>query len=179
MSREEIEQLKERLLRAAKSDGTVYHELDDDPNAMRQSIGVVLISSLAAGIGSSGVMGWSAIVSGTFLGVISWYIWGYLTHYIGSKFFPEPGTDVHVGKVLRNIGFSTSPGILRIFGLIPPVFLPLAFIVSIWMLVTMVIAVKEALNYSTTQRAILVCMIGFFIQFFLLLILSSFFTIGS
>ncbi len=179
MTTEEIERLKDRLLRAAKSDATVYHELDDDPNAMRQSIGVVLISSLAAGIGSAGVMGWSAIASSTFLGVISWYIWGYLTHYIGTKFFPEPGTDVHVGKVLRNIGFSTSPGILRVFGLIPPIYLPLALIVSIWMLVAMVAAVKEAMHYTTTQRAILVCTIGFFIQFFLLLILSSFFTIGS
>lgn len=179
MTAEEFAVLKERLIRAAKLDASVYAELDDDPGAMRQAIGVVLLSSVAAGVGSVGILGFSALLSGTVLGVISWYLWGYLTHYIGTKFFPEPETDVHAGKVLRNIGFSTAPGLLRIFGLIQPLYLPLALLVSIWMLVAMVIAVREALHYSTTQRAVLVCVMGFFVQFLLILLLSSFFAIGG
>jgi len=175
MASDRFVELKTRLIRAAKLDPELYRELDDDPNAMNQAIGVVLISSLAAGVGSTALMGASAIVSGTILGVISWYLWGYLTHYIGTKFFPEPETDAHAGKVLRNIGFSTAPGLLRVFGLITPLYLPLALIVSIWMLMTMVVAVREALNYTSTQRAVTVCVMGFFVQFILILLLSALF----
>ena len=40
----------------------------------------------------------------------------------------------------------------------------LNFIIGIWMLVAMVIAVRQALDYESTWRAVGVCLIGWIVQ---------------
>ena len=42
--------------------------------------------------------------------------------------------------------------------------LPLMFAASIWQLVAMVIAVRQALDYTSTGRAVAVCVLGFLAQ---------------
>jgi hypothetical protein len=66
--------------------------------------------------------------------------------------------------LLRTIGFSSSPGVLRVLGIIPMLGNILNFIVGIWMLVAMVIAVRQALDYNSTWRAVGVCLIGWIVQ---------------
>ena len=44
--------LTERMIRAAKLDVNLYEEVEADKAAMGQAMGVVVLSSLAAGIGS-------------------------------------------------------------------------------------------------------------------------------
>jgi hypothetical protein len=67
--------------------------------------------------------------------------------------------------MLRTIGFSSSPGVLRILGIIPVAGPIISFIAGIWMLVAMIIAVRQALDYKSTWRAVGVCLIGFIIYF--------------
>jgi hypothetical protein len=66
--------------------------------------------------------------------------------------------------LLRTIGFLGSPGVLRILGIIPMLAVIVNFVVGIWMLVAMVIAVRQALDYKSTWRAVGVCIIGWIIQ---------------
>jgi hypothetical protein len=47
---------------------------------------------------------------------------------------------------LRTIGFSSSPGLIRVLGLIPDLAGIVFFTASIWMLTAMVIAVRQALD---------------------------------
>jgi hypothetical protein len=47
------------------------------------------------------------------------------------------------------------------------------FIAAIWMLVAMVIAVRQALDYTSTARAVGVCIIGWIIQALILIFLFS------
>ena len=153
-----------RMIRAAKLDAALYEEVEADKGAMGQALGVVILSSVAAGIGSIGVTGINGLVLGTIVALLGWFIWAFLTYYIGTRLLPEPQTKSDYGELLRTIGFSSSPGILRILAFIPAVGAILNFIVGIWMLVAMVIAVRQALDYKSTWRAVGVCLIGWIIQ---------------
>jgi len=153
-----------RILRAAKLDIYLYEEVEADKEAMGQALGVVVLSNIAAGIGSIEGAWLSTLIVGTILGLVSWFIWAYLTYLIGTRLLPEPQTSASYGQLLRTIGFSSSPGLTRLLGIIPG----LKWIVfvgsSIWMLVAMVIAVRQALDYKSTFRAVAVCFIGWLIQ---------------
>ncbi|MEC4680446.1 MAG: hypothetical protein VST67_07080, partial [Nitrospirota bacterium] len=93
-----------------------------------------------------------------------WYVWAFLTYIIGTKLLPEPQTSADHGELLRTIGFSSSPGMIRIFGIIPGLGPIVNILASLWMLVAMVIAVRQALDYHSTYRAIGVCIIGWIVQ---------------
>ena len=84
---------------------------------------------------------------------------------LGTRFLPGPETEADHGELLRTVGFASAPGVLRVLGVVPGAG-PLVFVlVGIWMLVAMVIAVRQALDYESTGRALLVCVIGWLIYF--------------
>jgi len=153
-----------RMIRAAKLDVNLYEEVEADKGAMGQAMGVVILSSVAAGIGTIGTTGIKGLVLGTIVALAGWFIWAFLTYYIGTRLLPEPQTKADFGELLRTIGFSSSPGVLRVLGIIPMLGNILNFIIGIWMLVAMVIAVRQALDYKSTLRAVGVCLIGWIVQ---------------
>jgi hypothetical protein len=138
-------------------------------------MGVVILSSLAAGVGSIAKGGIAGILGGTIVALLSWFIWAYLTYFIGTKILPTPETKATWGELLRTIGFSTSPGLIRILGIVPGLMQPIFFIASIWMLIAMIVAVRQALDYRSTLRAIGVCIIGWIVQTVVLALLFSLF----
>ncbi len=166
--------LTDRIIRAAKLDVHLYEEVEADKGAMRQAMAVVVLSSLAAGVGSIGAMGLGGILLGTVAALGGWYIWAYLTYLIGTKFLPEPQTEADLGQLLRTTGFSSSPGLIRVLGVIPGLGTVVFVVASVWMLVAMVIAVRQALDYTATWRAVAVCAIGWLIQTVILMLLFSF-----
>ena len=164
----------DRIIRAAKLDASLYEEVEADTTALGQAMGVVILSSIAAGLGTITIGGPRVIIVvifGTILALIGWYIWAYITYFIGTKILPEPQTRADHGQLLRTIGFSSSPGLIRILCIIPGLSGIVLIVASIWMLIAMVIAVRQALDYQSTLRAVVVCIIGWIIQslFFLLL----------
>jgi len=107
------------------------------------------------------------------LSLVSWFIWAYLVYFIGVKFFPEPTTEADHGQLLRTIGFSSAPGLIRVFGIIPNL-MSIAFIAAgIWMLVEMIIAVRQALDYQSTWRAVGVVVTAFLIPSIILLMIQK------
>jgi hypothetical protein len=160
------------MIRAAKLDASVYEEVEHDPSATGQAFLVVIASSLAAGLGVLQPGGVPALLFITLAALLGWVAWAFLTFLIGTKLLPEPQTKSDFGEMLRTTGFSSSPGLIRILGLIPGFGLLSATLAGIWMLVAMVIAVRQALDYRSTGRAIGVCLIGWTIQFLLLIYMS-------
>jgi len=156
--------LKDRIIRAAKLDVNLYEEVEADKGAFGQAMTVVVLSSIAAGIGSIAKGGLGGIFIGTIAALIGWYLWAYLTYFIGTKLLPEPQTKADHGELLRTIGFSSSPGLIRVFGIIPGLGMIVFSAASMWMLVAMIIAVRQALDYKSTLRAVGVCVIGWIIQ---------------
>ena len=167
-------QFVSRILRACKLDISLYEEVEADKSATLQAASVVVLSSLAAGIGALS-LGASNFLMAPLLSLVSWYVWAYIIYFIGVKLFPEPKTKADHGELLRTIGFSSAPGLIRIFGITPEL-MSITFIgASIWMLVAMIIAVRQALDYESTWRAIGVVVIGFLVQaIFLVMMLRLF-----
>ena len=163
----------DRMIRAAKLDVNLYEEVEADKDTMRQAMGVVVFSSLAAGVGSIGTLGLGGILLGTLAALGGWYIWAWLTYFIGTRFLAEPQTEADLGQLLRTTGFSSSPGLIRVLGIIPGLGTVVFAVASIWMLVAMVIAVRQALDYTSTFRAVGVCVIGWIIQTVILVLLFS------
>ncbi len=154
----------DRMIRAAKLDVHLYEEVEADKGALGQAMGVVVLSSVASGVGLGEAGGVTGMVAGTIAALAGWFIWAFLTYFIGTKLLPEPQTRADFGELLRTIGFASAPGLIRVLGIIPAV-APIVFLVAgIWMLVAMVIAVRQALDYHSTLRAVGVCVIGWLVQ---------------
>ncbi len=162
-----------RMIRASMLDVNVYEEVEADKTAMTQAFGVVALSSLAGGIGFMQQAGLTGLVIGTVGSLLGWYAWAFLTYIIGTKLLPEPQTQADHGELLRTIGFSSAPGMLRIFGIIPGLGTIINLVASVWMLIAMVIAVRQALDYHSTYRAVGVCLIGWVVQAVVLALILS------
>ena len=163
-----------RIIRACKLDVNLYEEVEADKSATVQAALVVVLSSLAAGVGALS-LGASNFLMAPILSLVSWYVWAYLIYIIGAKIFPEPNTKADHGELLRTIGFSSAPGLIRVFGFTPEL-MSITFIgAAIWMLIAMVIAVRQALDYESTWRSIGVVVIGFLVQAIILVTILKLF----
>ena len=167
--------IADRMMRAAKLDAALYEEVEADTTAMGQATIVVVLASIAGGIGTSAEGGVVGLIVGTIASLIGWYIWAFLTYYIGTKWLPEPTTEADTGQMLRTLGFASAPGILRIAGVLPGVGIVVLLVVPLWMLCAMVVAVRQALDYTGTGRAIVVCLIGFVAQMVFLIVIFTIF----
>src|SRR3990167_5401566 len=140
----------ERVIGAAKLDVHTYEEVEADKGAIGQALAVVVLSSIAGGIGAAAgqgeatgmVMVVMAVVY-TIVDLIGWFIWAFLTYLIGTKLMPEPQTQSDMGELLRTTGFSTSPGVFKVLQAIPFLGWVIWFGVWVWMLVTYVVAVRQ------------------------------------
>ena len=162
-----------RLIRAAKLDVRLYEEVEADKSALGQAAAVVLISSIAAGIGAVSQLGVRGIVTTAILALLGWVVWAFLTYIIGTKLLPVPETKTDLPEMMRTIGFATSPGVLNVFGFIPFIGGFIALAVAIWSFVAMVIAVRQALDYTSTWRAVGVCIIGFIVYIIISMVLAG------
>ncbi|MCH8040665.1 MAG: YIP1 family protein [Nitrospinae bacterium] len=165
----------DRMIRAAKLDINLYEEVEADESALGQATGVVVLSSVASGVGLIETGGVAGVVVGTIMALVGWYVWAFLTYYIGTRLLPEPQTRASHGELLRTIGFSSSPGLIRVFAIVPSLHNMVFLIAGIWMLVAMVIAVRQALDYHSTLRAVGVCLIGWVVQAVILVLVLTMF----
>ena len=164
-----------RMIRASKLDVTLYEEVEADKSATVQAAIVVVLSSLAAGVGALS-LGASNFLMAPLLSLVSWYIWAYLIYLIGAKLFPEPTTKSDHGELLRTIGFSSAPGLIRVFGFTPELMTVTFIGSSFWMLACMVVGVRQALDYKSLWKAFGVVVVCWFIQAFLLLLIVMLFS---
>jgi hypothetical protein len=151
------------MIRAARLDIHLYEEVEADKQGMRQAMTAVILSSVAAGVGAISSAGVSGIFWGTFGALAGWFIWAFLTYFIGTRILPGPETQSNLGELLRTTGFSSSPGVLRVLGVVPGLGSLVFFVAAVWMLVAMVIAVRQALDYKSTARAVGVCLLGWIV----------------
>jgi hypothetical protein len=156
----------QRVAGALRVDPGLYEEVEADRSATAQAMGVVVMASLASGLGLHASDGLLAIVAGVFGALIGWGLWAGLTYFIGTRLLGTPATSSTWGEILRTTGFAAAPGIFRIFGFVPLVGMLVYLVVSVWMLVTFVVAVRQALDYTSTWRAVAVCATGWLVNVF-------------
>ena len=156
-----------RIFRAIKIDVELYEEVERDRSATIQAGLVVVLSSMAAGVGAL-QLGASNFLLAPIFSLISWYVWAYIIYFVGVKLFPEKNTKSNHGELLRTIGFSSAPGLLRVFGVTPDL-MAVTFIGSaFWMLACMVVGVRAALDYKSLWRALGVVIVAWLFQAILL-----------
>jgi hypothetical protein len=157
-------------------DARVYEDLEADPSARWQAAFVVLLSSLAAGVGTGmGRFETRTIIVGTLGGFVGWVSWAALTYLLGTRLLPEPQTRSNMGELLRTLAFAASPGILRVVGIVPVLGWAAFAVTSVWMLAAMVVAVRQALDYRSTSRAITVCALGWMLSLAVAAVIGIFF----
>ena len=150
-----------RMIGAAKLNIGTFEEVEADSSATNQAMLVVVIVAVATGIGLLGSGGLLGLVFGIIVGVAGWAAWAWITFFIGTKLLTTTGTDADWGQLARTLGFAQSPGVFKVVGFIPWLG-PMVFLVAaIWQLVAMIIAIRQALDYTSTWRAIGVALIGF------------------
>src|SRR6266850_1912137 len=87
------------------------------------------------------------------------------TYYaVGTRLLPEPDTRADWGEVARTVGFAQTPGVLRLFGIIPGLGEFIRAAADVWVLIATVVAVRQALDYRSLPRAVGVCLIGWILQ---------------
>jgi hypothetical protein len=152
------------MIRAAKLEVALYEEVEADKTALGQAMLIVVLHGVAAGIGSFDELGTTGLLLGTLGQLVSWFVWALVTFLVGAKLLPERQTEADLGQLLRTIGFAASPGLLLALGIIPLIGAIISFVVQIWMLVAFVIAVRQALDYTSTVRTVVVCLIGWILM---------------
>jgi len=167
----------QRLIGALSLDAAVYEDVEADRTATGQALAVVLLSSVAAGIGARGLYETSIprLVFIAAISLVAWVAWALLTFEIGGRLMPEPQTRVDPGELLRTIGFASTPGLLRVIGIIPGATVPVFAVTAVWMLLATIIAVRQALDYTSTSRAVAVCVLGWVLAIAVAAVLGLFF----
>ena len=154
-------QMLERMIGAARLAPDVYEDVEADRGATGQAAVVVVLVAIATGIGGLGIGGLGGLIAGVVYGLISWAAWAYVTYAVGTSLFPTPETKADWGELARTTGFAQSPGVLRVFAFIPGFGPVIALAASLWQFAAMVVAVRQALDYRSTWRALGVVAVGF------------------
>jgi hypothetical protein len=161
--------LVDRMVGAMKADVKTLQEIESDPSALGQAVTVIVIAGVASLIGQFFRQSIMTGIMALCVTIIGYAVWSILIVLIGTKLMPEPTTKADFAEAFRVIGFSASPGVFNVLAIVPFLGPLISFVISIWMLIIGVIAVREVLDYSNTGRAIIVCLIAFVIYWIIVL----------
>ncbi|HUU33006.1 MAG TPA: YIP1 family protein [Vicinamibacterales bacterium] len=167
-----------RILGVLGLDAATFEDVERDRTATRQAMIVVVLASIGAGIGNAGIgsAAPAAIVYGTAASLLAWATWASLIYYLGTRVLPEATTRADLGEVLRTLGFAAAPGMFRAFEVFGGTRWFVLPVTSIWMIVAMTIGVRQALDYSTTTRAVALALLGWAVSLGMAIVIGLLFS---
>ena len=158
-----------RMIGAATFNAATYEEIEADQGALGQAVMVVLIVTLCGAIGGvlsdlfggASLLGivWGLIVGLTF-GIVRWALWTSVIYLVGGRMLRTSGTETNWAELGRMLGFAYTPGVLSIFEFIPSVGWLFPLVGFFWTLAAVMVAVRQALDFESTGRAVLVTFIA-------------------
>jgi hypothetical protein len=135
------------MLGAALLDADTYEEVEADASATGQALAVVALVGVAGGVGTIANHGVDGILWHTLNSVILWWLWAFVTYFVGTRLLPTSDTVADHGELLRTIGFSCAPGLLLLLCLIEPIGGLVFAAALLWMWVAMVVAAVCAIGF--------------------------------
>jgi hypothetical protein len=171
--------LGERMVGAMRGDVATFQEIEHDQSAMGQAVTVIIIAGVAALIGNIFRSGISGGMIALIISLIGYAIWAVVVTLVGTKLMPDPTTKADFTETFRTIAFAASPGVFNVIAIIPFLGPFLSFLISLWMLVIMVIAVKVVLDYSNIGKAVIVVIIGFIVYWIAVALIMTPILVGS
>ena len=163
----------DRVVGAMKLDENAFEDVERDPTAIGQAVGVIVLAAVAAGIGNIYWGGLTGIVTGALMSILSFLIWSAIVWLVGTKVLPEPTTNADFPQTFRTLGFAASPGLASVITIIPLLGYLLMFLIWLWQIAAMVVAVKAVLDYSTVGKAVVVVLIGFVVNIVVTLLILA------
>lgn len=145
-----------RLVGAARLDVDVYEEVEADASATGQAALIVCLSAVSLAIGQSAA-GFVPVTAAILREMIGWLVWSGITYLIGDKLLKGTATW---GQLMRTIGFAMAPGFLYALAAVPYMAEPTRYVVGIWKLVAVIVAIRQGLDFGT-DRALLTAVLGF------------------
>lgn len=163
----------QRLIGAAALDAAIYEEVEVDPAATGQAMSIVVLSSIAMGIGARGLGGGlGTIALFGVIALITWAAWAMLMFELGTRLLPGRRTHSDPYELLRTLGFAATPGFAAVLAAVPGVSVQVLVLTTLWMVAAMVVAVRQALDYENTGRAIATCLLGFVLAMSIAMVLG-------
>jgi len=153
----------ERINGVLRLKAATFEEIEADRSATGQALAIVIVASLATGIGEGALFGPLRLMRETFAALVGWGMWATVTYFFGRYVMPEPDTKTDMGELLRVIGFAYAPSLFNVFGVIPFIGELVTGIAALWALAATIIAVRQALDYRSTLRAVCVVFIGWLV----------------
>ena len=144
-----------RMIGAATFDLETFEEVEANESLTGQAALVVFLAAIAEAIGSSR-SGLIAAVGAGIAAIFAWLLWAGITYLIGDKML---GGTATWGELLRTLGFAQAPGVFLVLAIIPLLGWAVQAGVALWMLGLGVIAVRQALDFST-GKAIATVLVG-------------------
>ena len=151
-----------RMVLAAKLNVDFYEKVEADASYTREAFLVVLLTAVLSGIGMALAYpgsGMGLFLTGILGTLFSWVAWSGITLWIGTTVTKGPETESDMGEMLRVLGYAHSPQILILLVVIPIFGSMIAVVATIWSLVAGVVAIRQALDFTTT-RALITVFIG-------------------
>lgn len=148
-------------------DSSTFEEIEADREAAMQSVVVVLLVCLAGGFAALGLglVGVAGFVTGAVLSLGAWLVWAAVITTFGTLALPEQKTKTDLGEILRVLGFAAAPAIFIAFAAMQAIAAPTLTIVTAWTIAAAVIGVRQALDYRSTSRALVVCVVALLLSF--------------
>jgi hypothetical protein len=160
----------DRVVGALKLDANTFEDLERDPTAMGQALGIVALAGMAGSLGSIWWLGFGKILLAIIFAICGYLLWSLVVWAVGTKLMPDPATSADFAETFRVVAFAASPGLLGVVSIIPLLgwllTLVLTPVIWLWTLAAMVVAVKAVLDYTDTFKAVIVVLIGFVVFLF-------------
>lgn len=156
--------LQDRVIGAMRLQATTFEEVEHDASATPQAAMVVVAVAVSATLASFSSLGIGGALAMVVFQLLGWVIGSYVVLMVGTKIFPGKNTEADLGQMLRTMGFAQSPGIFNLLTGIPVLGWLVWAVIQIWVIIGMVIAVRQALDYDDTLKAVIVCVVTWVIM---------------
>ena len=143
----------DRMLGALRLQSAVYEEVEADQKATGEAAFIIVATSLVSGAVNGVLTGASSGFFGAIGSLLGWAFYAWVAYIVGVKLFPGPQTKSSWGELARTLGYANTARFLILFELVPGLQALTRLVVSIWVLVATVVALRAALDI-TTGRAV-------------------------
>ena len=157
----------QRLFGTLTLDASIAEDIESDRESARQALAVILVVACAGGIAANGLAAITLPVffAGATAAIGGWLVWVLAITVIGTVAVPEPQTHSSVPELFRTLGFAAAPGVFVAFAAMREVAPFVLKLVAAWMVAAAVMAIRQALDYRSTGRAIVVCVLAWLLTF--------------
>jgi hypothetical protein len=158
---------QDRVIGALRLQASTFEDVEHDATATSQAAMVVLAAAVSGAIGGmrGGYFGIVAVVMSIIFSLIGWAVGAAVVWLVGTRLFPGKNTEADYGQLLRCVGFAQAPGLFGILGIIPILGLLVRLVIAIWGLVAVIVAIRQALDYDETLKAVIVAVVAWVIMF--------------